>query len=215
MVTIIGTGNMARGIGTRLLAGGESVTFLGTSKEKADALANELRGSIEGGAAVKAGKSGDPIDGDIVILAVPYSAAGEIIKEYEGQFAGKVVVDISNPLNATYDDLATPAGSSAAEELARLAPQAKMVKAFNTTFARTLLAGHVAGQSLDVFIAGDDPQARASISELARKGGLNPVEMGPIRMARQLEQMGFLGINLQQPLGLGFESGWKLLKPQP
>ena len=138
----------------------------------------------------------------------------EIIKQYGGQFAGKIVVDITNPLNATYDGLATPAGSSGAEELARLQPQAILVKAFNTIFAGTLASGQVAGQKLDVFIAGDDPRARARVSELASKGGLNPVETGPIQTARQLEQLGFLSIALQQPLGLGFMSGWKLLKPQ-
>lgn len=212
-VTIIGTGNMARGIGTRLLAGGSSVTLLGTETAKASALADELRRGAKAGATVKAGVSGDPISGDVVVLAVPYSAVGDILKRYGSQLDGKIVVDITNPLNATYDGLATPLGSSAAEEISRLAPGAKVLKAFNTTFAGTLVAGQAAGQQLDVLIAGDDASAKAELARLVSEGGLRPIDVGPLKRAEQLEHLGFLHIAIQQPLGMGFSSGLKLLKP--
>jgi predicted dinucleotide-binding enzyme len=81
-----------------------------------------------------------------------------------------------------------------------------VVKAFNTTFAPTLVAGEVAGQPLDVLISGDDDRARQTVSRLASAGGLRPIDVGPLRHARQLEHLGFLHIAIQQPLGLGFGS---------
>jgi predicted dinucleotide-binding enzyme len=84
------------------------------------------------------------------------------------------------------------------------------VKAFNTTFAPTLVAGEVAGQQLDVLIAGDDDAAKQKVSQLVADGGLRPLDVGPLRRARQLEQLGFLHIAVQQPLDLGFGSAIKL-----
>jgi predicted dinucleotide-binding enzyme len=83
--------------------------------------------------------------------------------------------------------------------------------AFSTTFAGTLVAGQVAGQPLDVFIAGDDPAAKQTLAELVQDGGLIPVDVGPLARAQQLEGLGYLGISIQQPLGLNFASAWKLL----
>jgi 8-hydroxy-5-deazaflavin:NADPH oxidoreductase len=130
------------------------------------------------------------------------------------QLEGKIVVDITNPLNSSFDGLATQPGSSAAEEVQALLPAgAVTVKAFNTTFAGTLVAGNVAGQTLDVMIAGDDANAKNIVSQLVRDGGLNPVDCGPLERSRQLEGMGFLGISVQGPLGYGFQSGWRLIAP--
>jgi hypothetical protein len=85
------------------------------------------------------------------------------------------------------------------------------VKAFNTTFAGTLVEGRVAGQPLDVFIAGDDGEAKETVARLVRDGGLVPIDAGPLRRARELERLGFFGMTLQQPLGLNFQSAWKLI----
>ena len=134
------------------------------------------------------------------------------MREYSDRLAGKVVVDITNPVNTeTWDDLATPAGTSSAEEVAELVPQGTpVVKAFNTTFAPTLVAGEVGGQQLDVLIAGDDDDAKRKVVELVSDGGLRPLDVGPLRRARQLEQLGFLHISVQEPLELGFGSAIKL-----
>lgn len=213
-ITIVGAGRMARGIGARLVAGGNSVTLLSRDPEDGAALAAELQAGARNGASVQAVSFGSPLRDDVVILAVPYTAEAEIIQQYYGQLSGKILVNISNPLNATYDGLASPAGSSDAEEVARMVPQGtRVVKAFNTTFARTLVAGTVAGQPLDVFIAGDDTAAKATISQLVEAGGLRAIDVGPLSRARQLEGMGFLGITLQVPLGTQFMSAWKLLFP--
>jgi NADPH-dependent F420 reductase len=213
-ITILGAGNMARGIGTRLIAGGNSLTLLSRDPEDGATLAAELQAAARNGATVQAAPLGSPLRDDVVILAVSYTAEAEVIQQYHGQLPGKILVNISNPLNATYDGLATQPGSSAAEEVARMVPQGtRVVKAFNTTFARTLVAGTVAGQPLDVFIAGDDAAAKATISQLVEAGGLHAIDVGPLSRARQLEGIGLLGITLQGPLGTQFMSAWKLLFP--
>ena len=172
-VTIIGTGNMARGIATRLLAGGNSVTLLGRDSTKAAELAKQLGSAATKGASVTTPPFGSPVADEVVVLAVPYAAAAPIVQKYSDQLAGKIIIDITNPLNATYDGLATAPDTSAAEEIAKVAPAgAKVVKAFNITFAGTLVAGRVAGQPLDVFIAGDDVKAKSVIALLVEAGGV-------------------------------------------
>jgi 8-hydroxy-5-deazaflavin:NADPH oxidoreductase len=206
-ITIIGTGNMARGIGRRLIAGGHAVTVLGKDTDDAEAVVSEI--GADGSA--RAGRSGDAIADDVVVLAVYYPDAQAAVEQYGDDLSGKVVVDITNPVNETFDGLVTPPDSSAAQELAKTAAGARVVKAFNTTFAGTLIEGRVAGQPLDVFIAGDDEDAKATVATLAKDGGLNPIDAGPLKQARQLEAMGLLHMTLQSSLGTSFSSALKIL----
>jgi len=204
-VTIIGTGNMARGIATRILAGGHSVTLLGTDAGKAEALAAELDGDV------RSGRSGDPLAGDVVVLAVWYQAVDDVLATYGDQFAGKVVVDITNPVDPdTYAPLTIPEGSVAAQIAAKL-PGAKVVKAFNTTFAGTLVEGAVAGQPLDVFLAGDDEAAKDTLKQLATDGGLRPIDVGPLALAHHVEALGYLNMAIQPGLGTNYASAVKVL----
>ena len=207
-VLIIGTGNMGRGIATRALAGKNTVTVYDEDGAKAQALAAEL------GAAV-AGDTRDAIAAsDIVVIATPYTASLDVARRLGPALEGKVVVDISNPLDDTYSDLATAPDTSAAEEIGKLLPASvKLVKAFNTTFAGTLVSGQVAGQRLDVFLAGDDEAAKAKVAEVVRAGDMNAIDVGPLERARQLEALGFLGIQLQFRLNTGFGTAWKLVMP--
>jgi 8-hydroxy-5-deazaflavin:NADPH oxidoreductase len=204
-VIIIGTGNMARAIGRRLVAGGHQVSVLGKEIEAAEEAVNEIGGNAE------AGRSGDPIAGDVVVLAVYYPDATAAVEQYRDQLVGKVVVDITNPVNETFDDLVTPPDSSAAQELAAKASGARLVKAFNTTFANTLNDGQVAGQPLDVLLAADDDEAKATVAGLAEDGGLRPVDVGPLRRARELEAAGLLHMSVQGTLGTGFSSALKII----
>jgi predicted dinucleotide-binding enzyme len=206
-ITIVGTGNMARGIGTRALAGGHDVTLVGTERSKAEALAGDLRGA--GGGSVAAG---DRVGGDAVVLAVPYPAVAGVLSRHADDLAGAVIVDITNPVDlSAFQPLSLDAGS-AAQEIAGAAPQgAKVVKAFNTTFAGTLVEGAVSGQPLDVFIAGDDDDAKATVRRLVEDGGLRPVDAGPLARARELEALGYLDMALQEPLGTGFSSAVKVV----
>jgi len=211
-VTLIGAGNMGRGIGHRLMAGGHAVTLIDRNPEEADKLAAELKGVAKKGATIQTASLASATLGDVVILAVWYTAGKELVEQLGSKLAGKIVVDISNPLNSTYDGLGIPADTSWPEELAKAAPAGvKFVKAFNTTFAGTLVAGNAAGQTLDVFIAGDDAGAKKTVAQLVTDGGLTPVDVGALQRARQLEGLGLLGITLQGPLNLNWSSGWRLV----
>ena len=202
-VTIIGAGNMGRGIGTRFIAGGHKVTFVDANPETAQKAAADLK--------AESATLDAPL-GDVVVLAVWYGTNIEIAKQLGSKLAGKVVVDIANPINSTYDGLATAADSSSAEDLAKaLVAGAKVVKAFNTTYAGTLVAGEVAGQKLDVFIAGDDADAKAKVTQLVTDGGMRAIDAGPLHRARQIEGMQLLHITLQGTLGTNWGSALKIL----
>jgi 8-hydroxy-5-deazaflavin:NADPH oxidoreductase len=205
-VSIVGAGNMGRGIATRAIAGGSKVEVVDRDPAEARKLADEL-----GGSATALGTD-DPLGGDIVVFAVYYPGIKDAVRQYGDRIAGKVVVDITNPLDTqTWDRLVTDPGSSSAEEVAQLVPEGtKVVKAFNTTFAGPLVAGEAHGQELDVLIAGDDEEAKRKLSQLISDGGLRPIDVGPLARAQQLEQLGFLHISLQQPHSLNFGSAIKL-----
>jgi 8-hydroxy-5-deazaflavin:NADPH oxidoreductase len=210
-VTIIGTGNMGRGIGTRLLSGGHNVTYMDRDLEKANALAAEVALKSKN-ARAEAVALGAPIKDGIVILAIPYGATGQVIELLGKKLAGKIIIDITNPLNATYSGLAVEPGTSGAQEIAKKLPMdAVVLKAFNTTFAKTLMSGKVDGTPLDVFIAGDASEPKAKFSKLVEDGGLRAIDAGGLERAQQLEAMGLLGITLQGGLGTGFQSAWKIL----
>jgi hypothetical protein len=206
-VTIIGTGNMARGLGSRVLAGGHNLTVVGKDNESAAAVAADL----DEYGAVKTAVSGDPVEGDVVVLAVYYPDARSAVEQYGDQLAGKVVVDITNPVNETVDGLVVDPDGSATQELASLGTGGRFVKAFNTTFAGTLTSGEVAGQELDVLIAGDDEEAKAAVAALARDGGLRPIDAGPQKRARELEALGLLHMTLQGTLDTGYASAVKIV----
>lgn len=216
-VLIIGTGNMARGISTRMLAGGHAVTLYNPDHADAKHLASELRAAAGPTAEVSVATAlrEATAASEVVILASWYAVNLETAQDLAEDLDGKVVVDISNPVNETYDGLVTEGGASAAETIRDVLPAgAKVVKAFNTTFAGTLVEGEVSGQTLDVFIAGDDEPARQVVATLAKDGGLNAVDVGDLERARQLEALGFLGILLQSRLDTGFGTAWKLIRPQ-
>ena len=211
-VTIIGAGNMARGIATRLLAGGAQVQILSPDARDAASLAGEL--AERGGGSVSGAGVEQPPTGEVVVLATPYEGALEIADARAEELAGKVVVDITNPVDwSSFDRLVTPPDSSAAEEIAGRLPGARVVKAFNTTFAGTLVEGEVDGIPLDVLLAGDDEGAKTEVASLVEAGGMRAVDAGPLRRARQLEHLGFLHMALQDTLGAGGGSAVKFVTP--
>ena len=211
-VTIVGPGHMGRAIGTRVAAGGHSVIFVGKTIEEAQKAAEDIKSSAKKGAQVSATTLDNAKLGDVIVLAVWYGTNIEIVKKLGSKLAGKTVVDIANPLNSTYNGLVTAPDSSSAEEVAKAAaPGAKVVKAFNTTYAGTLLARQVAGQPLDVFIASDEAEAKEKVAQLVQDGGLRPIDAGPLSRARQIEAMQLLHITLQNTLGTNWGSAIKIL----
>ena len=215
-ITIIGSGNMGRGIGTRAAAGGHSVTFVDTDIAEAEQAAAAVQAAVQAaaqeGAQVSAALLDDVDLGEVVVFAVWYGTNLDLARQLGERLAGRVVVDIANPLNASFDGLATAPDSSSAEDLARAAaPGVKIVKAFNTTYAGTLLDGSVADQPLDVFIAGDDADAKALVARIVTDGGMRPVDVGPLLHARYIEGMQFLHIAVQGTLGTNWGSTIKIL----
>ena len=193
-ISIIGLGGMARAIGARAVEGGNAVEVIGRDAAKA----KDLAAALGGGAT--AGTFGTAPAGDIVILAVPYASAAQVLAQYGDALAGKVVIDISNTFNADATGLVTPDGTSGAQEIAKAAPaSAHVVKAFNTVF------GHVLAQGgpLDVLIAGDDADAKASVSAFIETLGLRPLDTGDLAMAHWLEGVGPLLMGLASH-GAGF-----------
>ena len=210
--TIFGAGNMGRGIGTRLAAGGHSVTFVDPNPEEANKAAQAVQAAAKKGAKVTFASQEEVQLGEVAILAVWYGVNLELAKQLGSKLNGKVVVDIANPLNSTYDGLVTAADSSSAEDVAKAAPQdAHVIKAFNTTFAGTLLAGQVDGHPLDVFIAGDNLPAKNLIAQMLSDGGMRAIDSGPLHRARQIEAMQLLHITLQGTLGTNWGSTLKIL----
>jgi predicted dinucleotide-binding enzyme len=188
-ITIIGTGNMASTIGARAVAGGNTVEVIGRDQAKAADLAKTLGGGTT------AGEFGAVPAGDIVIVALGYANVVPVVAQYGNALAGKVIVDICNPVNAAADGLATPHGTSSAQEVATAAPAgASVVKAFNTTFGAVLATGH----PMDVLIAGDDEQAKARVGEFIESLTLRPLDVGGLTMAHYLEGTGLVMIGLAQ-----------------
>jgi NADPH-dependent F420 reductase len=172
-LSIIGTGNMGQAIAAIAGKGGHSVQLLGS------------------------GDADTAVTGEVVVLAVPYPAVSDVISQRGEQLAGKIVVDITNPLNfETFDSLVVPADSSAAAEIAAALPQSRVLKAFNTNFAATLAAGTVGSANTTVLIAGDDADAKSTLADIVTSGGLNAIDAGALTRARELEALGFLQLTL-------------------
>ena len=208
-VTIIGTGKMARALSTRFLEGGNHVTLVGHSPGKAEELAEELKNTIKGGSITAAREN--TIPGEVVFLAVPFAANQEVADKYRDMLADKIVVDITNPIKFQTMELAIP-DSSAAEELAKtLSVTTRVVKAFNTTFATPLTAGQVGGLPLDVFMAGDDAEAKLIVAQLVEAGGMQAVDTGMLVRARQLEALQLLHIAMQAQRNTNFMDAIKVV----
>jgi NADPH-dependent F420 reductase len=172
-VSIIGKGTMGQAIAGIVTRGGNTV---------------ETFDSQDGAKAVT---------GDVVVLAVPYGEVKGILAARRDQLAGKVVVDLTNPVNfETFDSLVVPADSSAAAEIAAELPEAKVVKAFNTNFGATLASGKVGDLVTTVLIAGDDADAKSLVAGIVAAGGLKAIDAGSLARARELEALGFLQITL-------------------
>ena len=188
-ISIIGSGNMGQAIAGLASKGGNTVELVNSSD------------------------AGKAVTGDIVVLAVPYPSVAQVIAERGTQLAGKIVVDITNPLNfETFDELTVPADGSAAAEIAAALPSSRVVKAFNTNFAGTLASGVVGGQTTTVLIAGDDADAKALLAGVVGAAGLRVVDAGGLKRARELEALGFLQITLAAGEKVSWTGGFAVVQ---
>lgn len=187
-VSILGTGNMGQAIAAVVRRSGSTVELLGESD------------------------AGTPVTGEVVVLAVPYGAVADIVAQRGAQLPGRVVVDITNPVDfETFDSLVVPADSSATAEIAAALPRSRVVKAFNTTFAATLASGAVGVQPTTVLIAGDDADAKSLLAGIVTAAGLRAVDAGSLRRARELEALGFQQITLAAAEKIAWTGGFALV----
>ncbi|TLP75745.1 NADPH-dependent F420 reductase [Nesterenkonia sphaerica] len=186
--TIFGTGSMATAIASVLTKGGATVEHIGSQDKDA------------------------AVNGSVAILAVPYPALADISQQYGEKLAGKVVVDISNPLNfETFDSLVVPADGSAAAELAAALPSSTVLKAFNTNFAATLTDQSVGPNRTTVMVAGDDEAAKQQLVAAVQAGGLKAVDAGALKRARELESLGFVQLTLAAGEKIPWNAGFALV----
>ena len=203
-VTVIGAGNFGSVVAGVAAKGGTSIQVLARDPEKARAVAGPLGGT--------AGTVGDEVTGDVVVLAIPYGAVTDVLSAYPDAFAGKVLVDVSNPVDfSTFDDLMVPADSSAAKLLQDAAPEAKVVKAFNTNFGGTLATGEIGAVPTTVLVAGDDAAAKQTLVDLVTAAGLRGVDAGSLKRARELEAVGFLQLTLAGAEKISWAGGLALV----
>ncbi|WP_020178013.1 NADPH-dependent F420 reductase [Methylopila sp. M107] len=197
-IAVIGTGKMGSGIAKLLAAKGEKIVIGARDPAKAAALAAEIGGGAEGGGIEAAVKLAD-----VAILAVWYQQLEETVRA-AGDLTGKILVDISNPITEDFKGLRIGHTTSAAEELQALAPNATVVKAFNTIFSELLPAEAREGRDpVQAFVAADDEAAKRKVSDIAAKGGFQPVDAGPLANARYIEPLGEMTIWFAFFLGWG------------
>lgn len=150
-------------------------------------------------------------EADIIILAVPYAAEKEVAEKIREVANQKIVISIANPLNERYTGLVTASDTSAAEELQKLLPNSRVVKAFNTTFPAAFSNPIIAEKQVDAFIAGNDEDAVNTVSDLVSVAGFNPINAGALPVSRTLEHMQLLLISLGMKHHYHWLAGWKIL----
>ena len=188
--TIFGRGNMGTAIAGVLTKGGATVEHIGSADSDTAT-----------------------INGDVVILAVPYPAVESIIASHKDALAGKTVIDITNPLNfETFDSLVVPVGSSATAEIQAQLPTSRVLKAFNANFAATLATGKVGDITTTVLVAGDDEDAKNALIPDVNAGGLDALDAGSLKRAHELEAVGFLQLTLAGSEKIGWTGGFGLIK---
>ncbi len=191
-VALIGTGNVGAALGQRFALRGHQIVY--GSRDPAAADVRELVATT-GHGAVAVSPAEAAARSDIIVLAVPWSAAEDVVRAL-GELTGKIIVDPTNPRVMASDGFADyPIEDSNAERIARLAPGAHVVKAFSTLGAETMLDPKVAGGPVTVPIVGDDRGAKARVAALAREIGLEAVDVGPLRHARIIEGLHYLRAN--------------------
>ena len=204
-VAIIGAGNVGRALATASARAGHNVTIASRDPEDAGAVAAAT------GATAAPSNAAAAEAGDVVVLAVPFTSASEIAAEIAEAVKGKVVVDVTNRISFGTDGPEIETAGSNGEELATLLPDAHVVKAFNTLFASNQADPIANGVQLDGFVAGDDAEAKGRVLDLVASIGLNPVDVGPLARARQLEGLAFLNMALNIANSGSWQSGWKLV----
>lgn len=197
-ILVLGAGNMGSALARQFSRAGHQVRIAATSFEKAATVASRISGAT----AVEAAGSAE--GSDVIVVATPFDQAVAALKT-AGPVAGKVVIDVTNPMTADYSGLTLGHDTSAAEEIAKALPNAEVAKAFNTLFAQVLAEGasFENGQTAAAYVASDSERAKATATALIESVGFQPVDAGPLRNARYLEPLAGLNIYFGYAAGQG------------
>ena len=212
-IAVIGaSGNMGSAISKSLAKGNYRLLLFSENESKVQPVLDDIKKSYPSADVEITNCSKQASwEADIIILAVPHNVEKGIAEKIGEVSNQKVVISIANPLNETYDGLTTPPDTSAAEELQKLLPNAKVVKTFNTTFAADFASPIIDGKQVDAFIAGDDAEALETATELVSVAGFNPIVAGNLSVSRTLENMQLLLIQLTMKYNYNWLAGWKIL----
>ncbi len=212
-IAIIGaTGSMGSALTKSLAKAGHEIYVYAPHADKLSALITALKKEIPKAKIVKtADSAAAAAAAEIIIPAVWYDKQREVANAIRSTASGKIVVNLVNPLNATYDGLVTPPDTSAAEEMAKLLPDSKIVKALNTAFAGDYASPEFGGTRPDIFIASDDQKAAETVARLVEDAGFNPLYAGKLSMSRIIENMMVLLIGLTTRYNYNWVAGWKVL----
>lgn len=212
-IAVIGAaGNMGSGIAANLAKAGYRVLIAGNDQSKLSSLLTKIKSNTPNADVEIIDCSKEASwEADIIIPAVSYQAQAAVASKIKDVVTGKIVISLANPLNDTYDGLLTGATTSAAEELAKLLPNSKVIKAFNTVFAADFNTPKLGGNTFDVFVAGDDEEAVSDVSEIVKDAGFNPLAAGKLSVSRTLESMMLMLIGLSMKNNYNWLAGWKVL----
>ena len=212
-IAVIGaTGNMGSSISKALAKGPYRLLLKDAKQEDLDSLVNEIRTKyVDAEVETAVCPTEASWEADIIILAVPFQAETDIAAKIKDVANQKIVISIANPLNEAFNGLITSPETSAAEELQKLLPNSKVIKAFNTTFAADFSTPVIDGKQVDAFIAGDQDEPLQTVSEVVKTAGFNPIIAGDLSISRTLENMQLLLIQLGIKYNYNWLAGWKIL----
>jgi 8-hydroxy-5-deazaflavin:NADPH oxidoreductase len=205
-IAIIGAGRVGSAIARAAIRTGHAVTLTAVQADKARQVAGQV-GATAGTSNAEAVR-----DADFVVLAVPFTAVPSVAQEIRDGAAGKIVIDVTNPLKADLSGLTT-GERSAAEELQDRLPAAAVIKAFNTVLASNQADPTADGMVLDGLYAGNDSKAKGAVADWLAAIGYRPIDAGDLTAARVLEPMAFLNIALNARNNWPWQTGWKLVGP--
>jgi 8-hydroxy-5-deazaflavin:NADPH oxidoreductase len=206
-IAIIGAGRVGAALGTRWAVAGHAVMY-GVRKPDDPKITPLLEGTPNGRAGSVAQAAAF---GDVVVLATPWGATESAIRA-AGSLAGKVVVDVTNPLNETFSGLTVGHTSSGGEMVAAWARGAKVVKTLNSTGSNNMLDPKYGKDAVSMFVCGDDAGAKKTVSELVTALGFDVVDAGPLASARLLEPLAMLWISLAYAWGQGTDIAFRLMR---
>ncbi len=207
-IAVLGTGRVGGTLGRRWAQRGHQVVF-GSRDPHAEKVVKLLAQSGANATATTLHEAA--AESDIVVYAAPWPVARSILGQV-GSLAFKIFIDCTNPLTADFTGLDLGHSTSAAERFAEWAPGARVVKSFNNVSAAIMANPIFGDQRATMFYCGDDADAKSVVRDLAAELDFDPVDAGPLKIARYLEPFAMLYIQLAVKEGWGSNCAFRIMK---